>query len=147
MRTKLRTIPISASPFGLYGERLGKLVSVPIGLGLFVCLLLSVAISASAQVSSSATLRGTVKDPNGAVVAKAVVTLISDRTQSTRKSTTNSDGNYAFVAVDPGNYSVKIEASGFKTLSQTGVILSPSDNKGLDLTLPNGKAARFSRAH
>jgi len=135
MRTKFRTIPVFAS---LFGKRFSKPVSVPIGLGLFVCLLLSAAISASAQVSTSATLRGTVKDPNGAVVSKATVTLISDRTQSERKSTTNSDGNYSFVAVDPGNYSVKVEAGGFKTLSQTGVILSPSDSKGLDLTLEVG---------
>jgi len=69
---------------------------------------------------------------------KATVTLISDKTKNERKATTNSEGNYAFQLVDPGSYSLKIEAGGFKTLSQTGVILSPSDNKGLDLTLEVG---------
>ncbi|MDQ3009820.1 MAG: Plug and carboxypeptidase regulatory-like domain-containing protein [Acidobacteriota bacterium] len=71
-------------------------------------------------------------------MAKATVTLISDRTQSERKTTTSSDGAYAFTAVDPGSYSLKIEASGFKTLTQTGLALSPSDNRGLDLTLEVG---------
>src|SRR5262249_15992224 len=52
--------------------------------------------------------------------------------------TTNSEGSYAFAAIDPGNYSLKVEAGGFKTLSQTGVVLSPSDSKGLDLTLEVG---------
>jgi hypothetical protein len=121
MRTKLRAVAISAIP-----------------LGLLVCLLLSSAIPASAQGVTSATLRGTVKDPNGAVVAKATVVLISDRTQTERKTTTNSEGSYTFAAIDPGNYSIKVEAGGFKTLSQTGVVLSPNDSKGLDLVLEVG---------
>ncbi len=135
MRTQFRINPNVAS---LFGERAGKLISVPIGLGLFVCLLLSVAISASAQNSTSATLRGTVKDPNGAVVAKAAVTLISDATKTERKTTTNSDGIYAFTSVNPAPYTIKVEASGFKTLSQSGLTLSPNDNRGLDLTLEVG---------
>lgn len=120
------------------GRRRGKLVSASLWLGLLAFLLLSGAATARAQVSTSATLRGTIKDPNGAVVAKATVTLISDRTQTERKTTTNSEGNYTFAAIDPGSYSLKVEGTGFKTLSQTGVVLSPSDNRGLDLTLEVG---------
>jgi hypothetical protein len=95
----------------------------------------------SAQSTLSATLRGTVKDPNGAVVAKATVILINDRNKSERKATTSSDGNYAFTSVDPGAYTLKVEATGFKMLLQTNVALSPNDNKGLDLELEVGAAS------
>jgi hypothetical protein len=91
-----------------------------------------------AQTTGSATLRGVVKDPNGAIVAGATVTLKSARTQSERKAKTSSDGNYAFTAVEPGAYELKVEAGGFKVLAQTGVTISPGDNRGLDLTLEVG---------
>jgi hypothetical protein len=132
MQTRNRTISI------LSGRQRGKTYSAQIWLGMLAFLLLSGGTPTLAQVSTSATVRGTVKDPNGAVVAKATITLTSDRTQGERKTTSSSDGAYAFTAVEPGSYSLKIEAVGFKTLAQTGLVLSPSDNRGLDLTLEVG---------
>ncbi len=95
---------------------------------------------ASAQ-TGTATLRGTVKDPTGAVVVNASITLISTRTLGERKTATNSEGSYTFAAIDPGTYTLRVEAGGFKSLSQTNVTLSPAESKGLDLTLEVGAAA------
>jgi len=108
------------------------------GLALCLCLLVGGASLSLAQTTGSATLRGVVKDPNGAVVSGASVTLKSVRTQSERKVKTNSDGIYVFAAVEPSNYELKVEASGFKVLAQTGVVISPGDNRGLDVTLEVG---------
>lgn len=94
-----------------------------------------------AQTTGSALLRGTVQDEAGAVVPKATVTLVNLRTQTERKVTTAGEGGYTFAAVEPGNYTVKVEAAGFKTLSQTGIQLSPAENRGLDLTLAVGAAS------
>ncbi|HMX30474.1 MAG TPA: carboxypeptidase-like regulatory domain-containing protein, partial [Blastocatellia bacterium] len=99
MQTKHRMIR-NFSPL-LSGRRRGKSIPAFLWLGMLALLLLSGATSAIAQVSTSASVRGTVKDPNGAVVAKATVVLISERTQSERKTNTSSDGAYAFTAVDP----------------------------------------------
>ncbi|MBI1761848.1 MAG: TonB-dependent receptor [Acidobacteria bacterium] len=107
----------------------------------WLALLLAVAAmaaSATAQ-TTSATLRGTVKDPRGAVVSKAKVTLISERTQAERETSSSSDGAYTFSAVEPGLYTVKVEAGGFKALTQTGVSLSPSDIRALDIALEVGQ--------
>ncbi len=104
-------------------------------LALCLCLLVSGAL---AQTTGSATLRGIVKDPTGAVVSGATVMLKSVRTQSERKIKSNSDGVYAFAAVEPGVYDLRVEASGFKILSQTGVSISPGDTRGLDITLEIG---------
>ena len=60
------------------------------------------------------------------------------RTQSDRKTKTNSDGIYVFSAVEPSNYELKVEGAGFKVLTQTGVTISPGDNRGLDFALEVG---------
>ncbi|HKQ76938.1 MAG TPA: carboxypeptidase regulatory-like domain-containing protein [Blastocatellia bacterium] len=122
-------------------ERLSRLPLMTVyapSLALCFCLLAGAASVSLAQTTGSATLRGVVKDPNGAVVAGATVTLKSVRTQSERKAKSNSDGNYAFAAIEPGAYELKVEAGGFKTLSQTGFTLAPGDTRGLDLTLEVG---------
>src|SRR5262245_23131544 len=107
-------------------------------LALCLCLLAGGASVSLAQTTGSATLRGIVKDPTGAVVAGATVTLKSARTQTERKVKSNSDGVYVFAAIEAGVYDLRVEASGFKILSQTGVTLSPADNRGLDLTMEIG---------
>ncbi|HEX5082296.1 MAG TPA: carboxypeptidase regulatory-like domain-containing protein, partial [Blastocatellia bacterium] len=105
---------------------------------LCLCLLAGGASVSLAQTTGSATLRGVIKDPNGAVIGSAEVTLTSVRTKSERKVKTNSDGNYAFTAIEPGVYELRVEAAGFKILAQTALTISPGDNRGLDLTMEVG---------
>src|SRR5262249_51888017 len=101
-------------------------------------LLLLLGTVALGQTTGNATLRGTVKDPHGAVVGKAAVTLISQATKDERKTTTTENGLYQFSSVVPGSYTVRVEASGFKTEEQSSVQLSPASTQGLDITLQVG---------
>lgn len=94
--------------------------------------------TAIGQTISSATLRGDVKDPNGAAVPNAIVTLISTQRGDERQSKTNDDGGYSFTSVAPGEYTLKIEAPNFQTTVQTGLKLSPSETRGLDVLLTVG---------
>ena len=80
-----------------------------------VAVLLAVAPASLAQTSGSATLRGTVKDATGAVVPNSTVTMTSNRTNSERKITTGDDGGFTFPSLDPGSYTLKVEAANFKT--------------------------------
>src|ERR1044072_7183064 len=74
---------------------------------LFLSCLLLAAFSMFAAVpltfaqGSAGTVRGDVKDPNGAVVPNATVTLIDAR-GGERKATTTNSGSYPFTSVDPG---------------------------------------------
>lgn len=104
--------------------------------GLFAAVLC--AHSAFAQVSASATIRGTVKDPTGAVVANATITMVSDRTRGERSAKSNSDGIYVFTLVEPGNYTLSVEASGFKKYVRNDLAVSPSETKGLDIAMEVG---------
>jgi len=109
-------------------------------LALLVCLaFLAGAPSVPAQGTGSATLRGTVKDPKGAVVPSATVTVINERTKDERKTTTNDEGVYVFTALTPGNYTVKVEAQGFKTAEQSGVALETNSTRGFDIGMQIGQ--------
>jgi hypothetical protein len=70
---------------------------------------------AHAQVDySTATLKGTVYDPQGAVIAKASVTATNSSTGVTKTVKSNSDGSYAIPALQPGVYEIAVEAQGFR---------------------------------
>jgi hypothetical protein len=95
--------------------------------------------SSFAQTSGSATLRGAVRDPQGAVVAGATVTLINERTKDERKAATNDDGGYSFSALTPGTYTIKVEAPGFKKAEQSGIAVETSSTRGLDVGMEVGQ--------
>src|SRR5579862_9730115 len=76
--------------------------------------LLAVSAIATAQIDT-ASLVGTVKDPSGAVVAKAKVTVKNVATNETQVATAGDDGLYSFPYLRVGTYSVSVEAAGFKT--------------------------------
>src|SRR5678816_2604037 len=64
---------------------------------------------AVAQSTGSATLRGTVRDPQGAIVRGATVTLVNERNKDERQTKTSEDGSYTFTALSPGTYTLKAE--------------------------------------
>src|SRR5262245_6823987 len=117
-----------------------RLLRLPMMTALALCLCLF-ASGALAQTTGSATLRGAVKDANGAVLANAAVTLVNEATKVNRKTNTNREGIYVFSSVPPGTYTVTVENSGFKKGEQTGLILSPSDLRALGFTLQIGAAS------
>lgn len=85
--------------------------------------------------STFGTVLGTVKDPSGSVVPKAIVELTNTGTGSTRSSITNSNGSYEFVNVDTGNYKISIEATGFHKSDFDPFDLGARETKRLDVDL------------
>jgi hypothetical protein len=71
------------------------------------------ACALTARGQSTASLSGTVTDPSGAVVANAQVTVHSLATGADRVVTTSSAGLYVVPSLVPGDYSIKVVASGF----------------------------------
>src|SRR5437763_12736786 len=79
----------------------------------FVFFFLTCAPSLIAQTASTGALTGTITDPSGAVVPNATVTATNLDTGQARTAKTGSDGIYKIGLLSPGNYRVKLEASGF----------------------------------
>ncbi len=70
--------------------------------------------------SFTATVRGTVKDPSGASVPLASVT-ITDADRGTSQTTAADDeGRFAITALPPGQYVLTVEAAGFKSSRAAG---------------------------
>src|SRR5437870_4026858 len=107
--------------------------------GLLAAMLLT--SSASAQTVTG-TISGTVSDPDGAVLAGASVTLVSDQTKDKRDQVTNESGRFTFASVQPGVYSLKIEHQGFESLLLTKVVLSANEALALgEITLKTGQVS------
>src|SRR5437016_3047131 len=64
---------------------------------------------------------GSVTDQSSAAVPNATVTITNKQTGSTRTEKSGGDGRYLFGNAQPGTYDVKVEATGFRTVSQTDV--------------------------
>jgi hypothetical protein len=81
---------------------------------LSVCLVLSTfTFNVSAQQSATATVSGTVKDPNGALVTGAQVTATQKATGISREAVTNGDGFFVITNLASGVYDLKVRATGF----------------------------------
>ncbi len=83
-------------------------------------------------------LTGTVRDPNGANVAKAQVTVSSPERGITRVTQTNNDGEYVVSGLAGGSYDVTVTAPGFKTYQAKGIVLRVAQKVRADANLTVG---------
>ena len=102
-------------------------------LALCLCLLPALA---SAQVDR-ATLSGVVRDPSGATVAKAAISVTQLATNTATKVETSQEGTYVVLNLAPGEHLVEIAAAGFQKIAQT-VLLEVGQKGRLDFTLTVG---------
>ena len=64
---------------------------------------------------STGTIRGTVTDPSGAVIADAKVAIINNATEQIIVTSTNGDGFYSSGSLIPGHYEIRVTKDGFTT--------------------------------
>ena len=86
-----------------------------------MALVANLALPVLAQNPTGA-IRGTVTDPQGAIVPNATVTVTNKATGETRNINTGNDGIYAVENMLPGAYEIKIEAQGFSTQVISAVV-------------------------
>src|SRR5215831_15566976 len=102
------------------------------------CLLLLHSIFAFGQSQTTGRIAGTVKDPNGATVAGAEVTIKSLATYEERKVTTDAQGSYGVPLLPPGAYRVNVRANGFKRAEIESVRIVITETTTVDATLEVG---------
>jgi outer membrane receptor protein involved in Fe transport len=87
----------------------------------------------------TATLRGRVLDPNGAVLPSVTVSIANQQTGLNRRtSSTDESGNYVFASLTPGLYRISVEATGFKRSVKEDVKLDVGESQEFDFTLEVG---------
>ena len=85
-------------------------------------------------------VRGTLKDAQG-VIPGATVVLTNPATGIIRETVTNDSGEYAFPAVDPATYTIKVDVPGFAPYSNPNVRVGTQSFLTLDISLSVGSLA------
>lgn len=88
--------------------------------------------------SDSATLRGTVVDQTGAIIAGAKVTVSNDAKAFKRDVLTNEDGDFTFPQLPPETYKVTVEQKGFGIAEVVDIKLYSADQRQLRVELKPG---------
>jgi hypothetical protein len=102
-----------------------------------LALVLCSAFSARAQVTTAA-VRGTVMDTQGAAVGDADVSITNTDTGFARTTKTGADGAYSFPDLPLGSYRLRATHAGFKSETQTGIVLHVADSLVINVTLNVG---------
>ena len=110
------------------------------GLRMFFLLVFGLAPAAWGQAVNG-TLLGTVTDQTGAAIADAEVTATLTTTGATHVTTTNSSGNYTLPGMQPGVYTIAINAKGFKKSEQQNINLLSDASPRVDFTLQPGNVS------
>lgn len=104
----------------------------------FAMLCLSLLIAKSAFAQASAGVTGTVTDSSGAVVPGAKVTITNQGTSVVTRAVTSSAGTYSATGLNPGLYTISVEATGFKQAVQKGVHIEVSTTATINFPLATG---------
>jgi len=103
---------------------------------LIVLIMLSSAALLRADVTGS--ILGVVHDRSQAVVAGAKVVATNVQTNLTQETTSGSDGSYRILALPAGNYKLIVTARGFRTFTETDIVVKVNDELRFDVTLDVG---------
>jgi hypothetical protein len=88
--------------------------------------------------AAAGTVSGRISDQNGALVAGAAVTITNEATSQSYTTTTTSEGTYQSPVLSPGNYSVRVNARGFKQLLVTNIAVGGNGPAHASVTLEVG---------
>ena len=105
---------------------------------LALALLLTANALVQAQISAEGSIRGLVRDAQGAVLPGATITAASPAVAGVRTTVSEAQGDYRLIDVPPGEYTIVAELQGFSKASRTGVLVRAGLNLSIDFTLQVG---------
>ncbi len=104
-----------------------------------VLLILTAALASTAVAQSDrGSITGTIKDPNGAVVADAKVTAINTESGEIREAKTSGEGTFTIPQLVAAPYQLSVEAAGFKTATVDEVRVGVQVTRSVEITLEIG---------
>jgi hypothetical protein len=100
-------------------------------------------LASVAWTQATTSLRGTVTDPDGNAVTSANVVLANAESRTARTVTTGNQGEYQFLLVPPGNYTLTIKAAGFRGYEQRNLVLLVNTPATANVQLKVGAATEI----
>ena len=95
-----------------------------------------------ARAQGVGTILGTITDPSGAVVPEAKVKVTNQGTRSMRETQSNGQGYFVIPALPAATYSVSVEAPGFVTSVQEGLVLLVDQSATVNIALALARASQ-----
>src|SRR5215510_1355970 len=92
------------------------------------------AIGRNTMQAEPGSLNGTVKDPAGAVIVGAQVSIRNEATGETRSASTNNEGRFKIDSLAPGSYSISVAQTGFKS-GERKVVIEPKRAATIEIRL------------
>ncbi len=96
--------------------------------------------SAGAFAQFNGSIEGVVQDPSSAGVAHAKITLLNTATQVSQETTADNSGNYRFVSLAPGSYTITATGAGFGR-TNVNVALTTGQNLNVPISLQVASAS------
>jgi hypothetical protein len=95
---------------------------------------------ARAQAVANAQISGVVTDPTGAAIPDAKIIATQTDTNAVRTVQSGADGTYTLPGLAVGPYKLQVEAKGFTSYIQTGIILQVGESPKISIALKLGEA-------
>ncbi len=119
-----------------------KVQSVMLWVKLFSCVVAILLMCSQCRAQmASAELSGNVLDTSGATIPNATITATNVGTGIVHSTVSEKAGDYVLIDLPPGDYTLAVEAAGFRKLEQSGISLQINQQARLDLTMQVGQAA------
>src|ERR1700692_3935840 len=106
-----------------------------------VALLTLLLLPSVAWGQATTSVRGSVTDPGGSALVGANVVLADPESRTERTATTGGQGEYQFLFVPPGTYTLTVKAAGFRNYEQKGLTLLVNTPATANVQLKVGAAA------
>lgn len=108
----------------------------------YVCVaLLLLLVPFSFAQTGTTSVRGNVLDKSGATVAEALVTITNPTQGLTRETQTNGSGEYSFLALPPGTYTLSVQKAGFRPFERKSLELLVNVPATSNVTLEVGSTS------
>ena len=95
-------------------------------------------LAAAALAQTTAEITGRITDVSNAIVPNTAVKIVNVDKKVERNTTSNDQGYYTVGNLDPGNYEVSVQATGFKAVTRKGISLDVNQSVRLDFALEIG---------
>ncbi|MEK7407183.1 MAG: TonB-dependent receptor [Acidobacteriota bacterium] len=101
--------------------------------------LLALAAGTARAQEARGSITGKVTDPQGAVIAAAAVSVLNTETNAVSRTATNETGYFEVNLLNPGAYSLTVEAAGFKKFVRAGLVLNVAGRLDIEAQLQVGQ--------